>query len=120
MMKARSRLPLVASPGRSSLWTRRGLVGAAVTIVLPLFVAGLWLASGREVLTKSSRYVEVAVADELFGGTLTEKRLVAGPVFGYYIGLDLVLVAAAVGVLGGAVWWWLTRRPHADGVAHEV
>lgn len=55
---------------------------------ISLIVWGLWLYSGREVWTKSRKAVEVEVADELFGGTVTRTRMIEGPIGGCYVGLD--------------------------------
>lgn len=66
---------------------------------IPVLVAILWLASGRETLTKHERVVSVTVKDELFGDTNTVSQLRPGPIFGYYVGLDLVIIA----VLGSLI-----------------
>lgn len=89
------------------------LIRSAALIALPVVAGGLWLGSGRETLTKTVRYVEVQVVDELFGDSITEAREVPGPVLGYYVGLDAV--AAAVGVaLVAALVWWRRRRAQAE------
>lgn len=76
----------------------------ATFIVLAAIPCGLWLGSGCEILTKSGRVVEVEVINELFGETMKEMRLIPGPIFGYYIGLDSVAAVCSafliiVGVL---------------------
>ncbi len=89
---------------RYGFWLRAVLLG------LPLGAAVLWLASGRQVLTKPTRVVDVQVKDPLFGDTIDEKRFVRGPVFGWYVGLDSVIgvSAGSLVVAGGA--WVLGRR----------
>lgn len=79
-------------------------------IGLPVLTAVLWLTSGREVLTKSNRIVAVTVSDEMFGGTNVEQRLARGPIFGYYVGLDLVGAVTAAVIVCGLVWAWAARR----------
>ncbi len=97
--------------GSYRLWFRAVLLG------VPLLAAVLWLASGREVLTKSARVVDIEVKDDLFGDTVVEKRFVRGPVFGWYVGLDSVIVlsAGALAISGGAwlVGRWRDRRKEA-------
>ncbi len=85
--------------------TRRSIILRSVLAAVPVVVGSLWLVSGRERLTKHERAVDVTVTDDLFGGTNVEKRFVPGPVFGYYIGADMVVgtVAASLAV-GGAAW----------------
>jgi hypothetical protein len=86
-------------------------VGRASLVGLPvLVVALLWLASGRGVFTASGKAVPVAVRDTLFGDTTVETRFVSGPVFGYYIGLDAVVVLAVLTLVSGLIWWWIARR----------
>jgi len=61
-------------------------------VVLPLITGGFWLGSGREILTKPERAVEFEVKDELFGDFSSQTLLVAGPIFGYWVGFDAVLM----------------------------
>ncbi len=82
-------------------------------MVVPLIVAALWLVSGHEVLTKHEKAVTVAVQDPLFGDTSLEQRFVAGRIFGYYVGLDLVIVSAVV-CAGIALGMWLILRHRAN------
>jgi hypothetical protein len=103
--------------------TRSKLVGVSVLAGLPLLAAILWLVSGREVLTKSGKVVAVSVQDDLFGGVNLEGRFVSGPLFGYYVGLDLVGVVTGAAIIAGLLWWWAARRkrrsaPQAEGGAH--
>ena len=78
---------------------------------ISLAVWGLWLYSGREVWTKSRKAVEVEVADELFGGTVTRTRMIEGPIGGYYVGLDVTLaITAGVLAAGGICWWRMRHR----------
>jgi len=90
----------------------------AVLVGIPVLVAALWLASGREVFTKHLRVVSVTVTDPLFGDTTVEQRFVAGPIFGYYVGLDLVLGAVLLSLvlaclpyaIAGIAWLLAHRR----------
>jgi len=65
-------------------------------VVLPVFTCCLWVGSGRETLTKPRRAVEIEVEDELFGDSFKELQLVRGPIFGYYIGVDAVMVTGVL------------------------
>ncbi len=89
-------------------------IWTVLLIVIPLAVLVLWMSSGREVLTKSTRWVDVQVQDPLFGLTDVRKTPVPGPIFGYYVGLDLVLVVAAACLVAWAaslaVRRWRRRR----------
>jgi hypothetical protein len=92
---------------RGKLVCRLALLG------LPLLTALLWIASGREVFSKSGKAAQVAVRDALFGDTTVQTQFVPGPIFGWYIGLDLVAVVALVCLAAGSAWWWLARRRRA-------
>ena len=59
---------------------------------IPAVVLGLWLASGRGIWTQRVRYVTVTVPDSLFGDATQVQQPVPGPIHGYYVGLDLVVV----------------------------
>ena len=87
--------------GRRCFW--------AAVVALPLLFVALWASSGRERLTKSAKPVVVDVVD-VFGDHTPETRLVPGPVFGHYIGLDLVgvVVLACAGV--AAIGYIVERR----------
>jgi hypothetical protein len=87
--------------GRRCFW--------AAVVALPLLFVALWAWSGRERLTKSAKPVMVDVVD-VFGDHTPETRLVPGPVFGHYIGLDLVgaVVLACAGV--AAIGYVVERR----------
>lgn len=92
------------------MYARRRLAGLIILIGVPVLLAVLWLASGRETFTKSGKATEVVVRDPLFGDTLTETRFMPGPILGYYIGLDLLLLSVLFAAIVAAVWWWLARR----------
>ena len=95
---------------------KAGRILRGVLIAIPIAMIVLWLASGRERLTKRERYVTFERTNELFGGTETVTESVPGPrwAFGYYVGLDLVgLTAAACLALGAGSWWLGRRRQHA-------
>ena len=81
-----------------------------LTVGIPVAVWGLWFCSGLEVLTKARKAVEIEVEDELFGDTVTETRMIPGPVGGYYIGLDLAVGITVGALLIGAGRWRRTRR----------
>lgn len=111
------------SDGRDDLKTERALdtstnagrilmkpALAIALIAVPIGTAGLWLASGREILTKSAKAVSVSARDELFGETFVQQKMVRGPVLGYYVGLDLVIVVTAVCLVLSIVAWWVARR----------
>ena len=77
---------------------------------IPIAAVALWLASGREVLTKPIKHVDMAVRDNLFGGTNLETQDVRGPIWGYFIGLDLVIVACGFSGFGILLMWAIHRR----------
>ena len=77
---------------------------------VPLLVGVMWLLSGRPVFTSSGRAVEVLVSDPLFGDALPQTRFVPGPIFGYYVGLDLLIATVLLALAAGVIWWWLGRR----------
>ena len=83
-------------------------------IVLPVCMAGMWLASERETLTKKVKFREVEVQDDLFGDYV-ESRAVPGPILGYYVGLDAVGGGTALCAAAGAAIWWRKRRRRAAG-----
>lgn len=91
---------------------RRSL--GSLLVALPIATIVLWLVSGRETLTKSARTVSVPVRDELFGDTFVQEKIVHGPIFGYYVGLDLVIVVTLACLVVGIIAWWALRR-HARG-----
>lgn len=88
----------------------RARAAAGALLAAPLVALGLWLASGREVLTKPARAVQVTVRDELFGDSTTQVRLESGPVFGYFVGLDVVAATLGAALIVGAIWFSLARR----------
>ena len=99
--------------------TRGKLLGIVLLIGLPVLAGIVWLAGGRETLTKSNKIIAITVGDEVFGGTDVEQRLVPGPLFGYFVGLDLVgAVTIAAGVCG-LIWWWAARRKRRPGIKVE-
>lgn len=81
-----------------------------ILICIPMLAMVLWLASGREVLTKTGKYVEVEIVDEVFRDKTTEYQLVRGPILGCYIGLDLVLGSTAGSLAVGGVSWFVRHR----------
>lgn len=83
-----------------------------LVFLLPTLTVGLlWLASGRERLTKNRQLVTVVVADDVWGAE-PQHRWQPGPIFGYYIGLiDCVLpTTAGAAALAIGVGWYLRRR----------
>ncbi len=88
----------------------RRLLILASPALLPVALAILWLASGREVFTKSARMQTVAVPNALFGGTDIQQQSIPGPVGGYYIGLDFVAIAVLIALAASLALWWATRR----------
>jgi hypothetical protein len=86
----------------SIIW-RSVLSSLAIVAAIAVWVA--WLASGRETFTKSGKALEVGVRNELFGDVDLQVQLQRGPIFGYYIGLDLaVAVTVAALIILGIVW----------------
>jgi uncharacterized protein (TIGR03382 family) len=86
------------------------MIGGGLLAAVPVLTFILWLASGRETLTKSVRNVEVSVRDELFGDFTLEVRPVRGAILGYYIGLDLVIGVTIAATVAAVAWWWIARR----------
>jgi hypothetical protein len=86
------------------------LVFRGILLGVPLLAAVLWLVSGRQIFTQAERAVTIQVPDKLFGGMNTETHFVRGPIFGYYVGLDAVVVTTFVCVVIGGVSWLLRRR----------
>jgi hypothetical protein len=90
-----------------------------VVIGLPLLAWAAWLASGREVFTKGGKAVQVAVRNELFGDTDLQTQWARGPLFGWYVGLDVaVLVTLAALVAAGVLWWRMRRQRRRAAPAH--
>lgn len=97
------------------------VVSLLLLSLLPLVTAGLWLLSGRETLTKPMKYVQVEQKDELFGDVTPVNQEVRGPIFGYFIGVDaVVLTAAFAGVAAGVVLWLTGRRRAASQAERRV
>jgi hypothetical protein len=92
------------------MYARRRVAGLILLIGIPVLMGALWLVSGRETFTKWGRSTQVLIQDPLFGDTFAETRFVRGPIFGYYVGLDLFLLSVLAAVVLGAIWWWLARR----------
>ena len=86
------------------------LGGCVALVGLPVLVCALWLASGREVVSKSGKAMQVEVANPLFGDTTVETQFKPGPVLGYYVGFDLVVVSTLGAATLGLIWWLLARR----------
>jgi hypothetical protein len=91
--------------------------------LVPLAVLALWLGSGREVLTKNQKAVVVTVQDEIFGGEESRTEFQSGPILGYYVGLDAVVIAALLCGAAAGTDWLLTRGrgrvAAGGGVQHE-
>lgn len=99
------------NPRVRSGWTIAAVVALAG-------VSTLWLFSGRERLTKSTKHVEVVQEDDLFGDMEKRIELRRGPILGYYVGLDAVAgVAAAVGLISAGRAIVRRRRARRKGVA---
>lgn len=86
---------------------------------MPLLFAALWFFSGRERLTKREKIVELDVLDDTFGDRITRVESRRGPVLGYFIGLDAVVIAAAAGIAIGGVGWWIHRRHARSSTVKE-
>lgn len=90
----------------------------AVLALVPIGVAGLWAMSGREGVTKGAKVIRVREQDELFGDVVERDVLTPGPIFGYFVGLDGVLVSLGGAALLAVGVLWFTRRrrsPHGGG-----
>jgi len=101
---------------------RRWLTSFWVLLILVSAVpTGLWLGSGCEVLTKSSKAVEIEVISELFGDTIHEIQLARGPIFGYFVGLDVVALVSSLflAVVGMTAIVRRIRRQSGVGFAKE-
>jgi hypothetical protein len=84
---------------------------AVILFAIPAFLLVLWAVSGREFHTKTHKAVAVAVRDEVFGDTTIEEKFIRGPLLGYYIGIDAVIVFAFLALAAtGVYWWWSLRR----------
>lgn len=90
--------------------TLRQKILAAALVGVPLLTIVLYLISGRELFTKNNRIVGVTLTDELFGGSEVVQQSVRGPIFGLYIGLDLVMVTVLLSLAIGIIWWLVHRR----------
>ena len=92
-------------------------IWTAALIGLPLVVMVLWLASGREIFTKSGKAVDVQVRDELFGTTFVQRQFVPGPILGHYIGLDLVVLAVILCLAAWAISKWVMHGRHGPAMS---
>lgn len=98
--------------------TRRQNTFSAIMLVIPLIAAILWAVSGFERLTKSGKHVPVPPQNDVFGDSDPVLQLQPGPIFGYYIGLDLVLISfvSAVAIVFAA--WLVERRRRPTPLLH--
>lgn len=94
--------------------SRRVWVQLGTCIAAPVLALVLWLVSGREHLTKRFRIVPVQVSDDLFGGTDVVHQDLPGPIFGYYIGSDIVLGSVLLALAGVLLWWFLRRNQNRE------
>jgi hypothetical protein len=100
--------------------TRINRLIVGLIIALPVAVIIAWLATGLEVFTKHTKWVQESVRDPLFGDMITQSREVHGPLAGYYIGLDVVILSVLIAVIAATVLWWVNRRQAAkQGADHE-
>lgn len=97
-------------PVRPVLSRVRPAVAPTVLLLVPLALGALWLVSGRETLTKRTRYQTVRVTDPVFGDVIEQTQALRGPVAGYFVGLDAVAGSAAACAAAWAVGRWLARR----------
>ncbi len=88
---------------------RMNIVIRTVLICIPLLAGLLWIVSGREILTKTGKPVEVIEIDA-FGDPNPIIHFEPGRVFGYYVGLDAVAGTAALSLFAATVLWWRQRR----------
>ncbi len=85
-------------------------ISTLVLIGLPVTAVTLWLVSGREIHTRYARVIDVQVRDDLFGETFVQHQMVRGPILGYYVGLDLVILVAIACLATWAITRWVMRR----------
>ena len=69
----------------------------------------LWLASGREALSKTGQWIRVQIVDDVWGEQATE-RWQPGPIFGRHIGLLDAVLPVAGGAAAVALGTWLVQR----------
>ena len=80
-------------------------------VAIPALAVGLWLAAGRENLTKSAKAVQVEVRNDLFDDTIIETQQIPGPIFGFFPGLfDFVIPVLLVAAVLLVVSEWWSRR----------
>jgi hypothetical protein len=87
---------------------RRYILMSVTAVMLSVF--SMWAFGGRERLTKSGRAVQVQERDELFGDVTSHVELQPGPVFGFYVGLDVVAITALIAAVVTLVTIRMTRR----------
>jgi hypothetical protein len=56
---------------------------------------------------------------DVFGDHTPETHMIPGPVLGYYVGLDLVIAAAALSAVTGLLYWLVSRRRRAAHGMHK-
>ena len=95
-----------------------------ILALVPCVMLALWNHSGRERLTKREKVVRVTEHDDLFGDSVQRDAIAAGPIVGYYVGLDAVGISAAAAAVFSAIVFVTTRKrrlaststPHATAM----
>ena len=85
---------------------RRVLIALLLAVAA---VAGAWVFSGRERVTKAEK--NMVVREEDIAGEIQERfEPRPGPLFGYYLGLDALGGTVVASVFIYAATWWFTRK----------
>lgn len=100
-------------PGRMKILMR------TVLICIPALAGILWIASGRENLTKTGKFVK-STGEDVFGDPSTTLILEPGPIYGYYVGLDIFAASTAFCLTAALVLWWWQRRRRAHSPADRM
>lgn len=88
--------------------TRKATTLGLTLLPLAATVAA-WLASGRERLSKTRRFVETLELDPLFGDLVARTHEQHGPIAGYFVGLDAV-AGVSLATAGAIVIIWIVNR----------
>ena len=91
----------------------------AVLICVPVLAGILWIACGRENLTKTGKAV-TSTGEDIFGDPSTTIVFEPGPIYGYYVGLDVFAGTTALSGTAALVLWWRRRRRRAHSPADRM
>lgn len=79
-------------------------------VALVSIVTLLWHFGGQERLTKTFKTISKPFEDPDFGDVTMRDEVVRGPVLGYFVGLDAVIVIAIGAAIVAGVTMLATRR----------